>query len=97
MFQSLDWVDVDFDRKPSLRPPCVLYEFQSLDWVDVDFDIAPSRLIAWPRSCFNPSTGLMLISTSVSIALDASVAVFQSLDWVDVDFDLGVDILVNQW
>ena len=38
--------------------------FQSLDWVDVDFDcppIQPNRIIYR----FNPSTGLMLISTDI--------------------------------
>ena len=36
-FQSLDWVDVDFDKQYKLvRSRHGL--FQSLDWVDVDFD-----------------------------------------------------------
>ena len=38
MFQSLDWVDVDFDM--TLVPvSAVVGGFQSLDWVDVDFDL----------------------------------------------------------
>ena len=37
LFQSLDWVDVDFDPMV-LDGPNSFYEFQSLDWVDVDFD-----------------------------------------------------------
>ena len=37
MFQSLDWVDVDFD---ALAVTYIdhIFVFQSLDWVDVDFD-----------------------------------------------------------
>ena len=37
-FQSLDWVDVDFDLADV---DCGLahFLFQSLDWVDVDFDM----------------------------------------------------------
>ena len=37
--------------------------FQSLDWVDVDFDTAAPHPLAPTRPSFNPSTGLMLIST----------------------------------
>ena len=37
-FQSLDWVDVDFDGA-RLSTPCATCQFQSLDWVDVDFDL----------------------------------------------------------
>ena len=38
MFQSLDWVDVDFDlQRVAIVQRVVL--FQSLDWVDVDFDL----------------------------------------------------------
>ena len=61
-FQSLDWVDVDFD----LRPRCCLWHhimFQSLDWVDVDFDLVDYVMKLDLDICFNPSTGLMLIST----------------------------------
>ena len=36
---------------------------------------------------FNPSTGLMLISTTRSISGWSPPGKFQSLDWVDVDFD----------
>ena len=36
-FQSLDWVDVDFDLQ-RLRQESQECLFQSLDWVDVDFD-----------------------------------------------------------
>ena len=36
-FQSLDWVDVDFDP-PSITCLCCGRKFQSLDWVYVDFD-----------------------------------------------------------
>ena len=38
---------------------------------------------------FNPSTGLMLISTLLAEGLRALKDGFQSLDWVDVDFDIG--------
>ena len=43
---------------------------------------------------FNPSTGLMLISTSITARIAAVQKKFQSLDWVDVDFDHcgGVDL-----
>ena len=38
LFQSLDWVDVDFDKKKlAFRDSRAM--FQSLDWVDVDFDL----------------------------------------------------------
>ena len=37
---------------------------------------------------FNPSTGLMLISTALTVATAVIAFLFQSLDWVDVDFDL---------
>ena len=40
MFQSLDWVDVDFDVMWCLTQPAMM-SFQSLDWVDVDFDQEP--------------------------------------------------------
>ena len=40
-FQSLDWVDVDFDLPPQWSRQWHLQSFQSLDWVDVDFDTAP--------------------------------------------------------
>ena len=61
--------------------------FQSLDWVDVDFD-AFTLLDALHRlTCFNPSTGLMLISTRSPLFTRRSISLFQSLDWVDVDFD----------
>ena len=36
---------------------------------------------------FNPSTGLMLISTLRTPKLTDRIFEFQSLDWVDVDFD----------
>ena len=36
-FQSLDWVDVDFDQSLALTRR-QRQKFQSLDWVDVDFD-----------------------------------------------------------
>ena len=36
-FQSLDWVDVDFDAHLGAAVRLV-EQFQSLDWVDVDFD-----------------------------------------------------------
>ena len=38
-------------------------------------------------SSFNPSTGLMLISTRVRRDRQRALPWFQSLDWVDVDFD----------
>ena len=61
MFQSLDWVDVDFDLA-IVRLPLGIALFQSLDWVDVDFDI--DYYFNSAQYCsFNPSTGLMLIST----------------------------------
>ena len=71
--------------------------FQSLDWVDVDFDIV-SRQYRFTLDGFNPSTGLMLISTLVALlASTASGQRFQSLDWVDVDFDnsLSLDFLAR--
>ena len=37
-FQSLDWVDVDFDVDINLDIHNSRM-FQSLDWVDVDFDL----------------------------------------------------------
>ena len=37
-FQSLDWVDVDFDVA-YLYCHILSSPFQSLDWVDVDFDV----------------------------------------------------------
>ena len=61
--------------------------FQSLDWVDVDFDVTYLFLIYMVGRCFNPSTGLMLISTPHSHLRPNEVILFQSLDWVDVDFD----------
>ena len=68
--------------------------FQSLDWVDVDFDVTVIAIIGTHGS-FNPSTGLMLISTWVDVDFDRRSVMahcslrqqFQSLDWVDVDFD----------
>ena len=60
--------------------------FQSLDWVDVDFDSERGNQRT-TILCFNPSTGLMLISTVIDAITDPPVFVFQSLDWVDVDFD----------
>ena len=39
-FQSLDWVDVDFDTPLPSHIPLLILLFQSLDWVDVDFDSA---------------------------------------------------------
>ena len=85
-FQSLDWVDVDFDAKSRSRSRHRL-GFQSLDWVDVDFD-RRRRLLSLLNFCFNPSTGLMLISTPSLSRSARSYFAFQSLDWVDVDFDL---------
>ena len=38
MFQSLDWVDVDFDFITKGTAAAMTLAFQSLDWVDVDFD-----------------------------------------------------------
>ena len=64
--------------------------FQSLDWVDVDFDPAASLPGKPDSSRFNPSTGLMLISTRWQLWRIDGKAQFQSLDWVDVDFDTGV-------
>ena len=75
--------------------------FQSLDWVDVDFDISTGAMAAGECS-FNPSTGLMLISTGYPLNPSACNALlFQSLDWVDVDFDfihknIGADDVVFQ-
>ena len=40
------------------------------------------------RPSFNPSTGLMLISTGDPPELIVALRMFQSLDWVDVDFDV---------
>ena len=37
-FQSLDWVDVDFDGAKDEASRTIDGVFQSLDWVDVDFD-----------------------------------------------------------
>ena len=62
VFQSLDWVDVDFDPPSPLAPVRPRWSFQSLDWVDVDFDFSSAKPSALTH-CFNPSTGLMLIST----------------------------------
>ena len=90
-FQSLDWVDVDFDGR-LIAFPLFVYLFQSLDWVDVDFDMAAGPLEI-DEQCFNPSTGLMLISTLVALlASTASGQRFQSLDWVDVDFDNSLSL-----
>ena len=53
-FQSLDWVDVDFDVDINLDIHNSRM-FQSLDWVDVDFDVALSlakksaRAVSIPR------------------------------------------------
>ena len=41
------------------------------------------------NASFNPSTGLMLIST-LWLAEQPDQALFQSLDWVDVDFDAAI-------
>ena len=46
MFQSLDWVDVDFDTSIMAVAQWV-DKFQSLDWVDVDFDLAGRN---WPQA-----------------------------------------------
>ena len=86
-FQSLDWVDVDFDSSP-VGTSAPVRPFQSLDWVDVDFDVPSCQPMRGGNS-FNPSTGLMLISTQGCVELSGTTAVFQSLDWVDVDFDLA--------
>ena len=49
MFQSLDWVDVDFDTAPKVRVSVKSSLFQSLDWVDVDFDssLGLRRRLRW--------------------------------------------------
>ena len=62
-FQSLDWVDVDFDARQWRMVPLTCGQFQSLDWVDVDFDGCGTVLVPRRGDRFNPSTGLMLIST----------------------------------
>ena len=41
--------------------------FQSLDWVDVDFDFALPLGRNQLAQGFNPSTGLMLISTAIAV------------------------------
>ena len=61
-FQSLDWVDVDFDVVPTHKTAAITM-FQSLDWVDVDFDQEQLNSHRATVYRFNPSTGLMLIST----------------------------------
>ncbi len=38
--------------------------------------------------CFNPSTGLMIVSTPICTDCQAQQHAFQSLDWVDDCFDL---------
>ena len=87
-FQSLDWVDVDFDSSP-VGTSAPVRPFQSLDWVDVDFDWGWSSVLGRLSECFNPSTGLMLISTWLCpLHLLREAQSFQSLDWVDVDFDV---------
>ena len=60
--------------------------FQSLDWVDVDFDRFVKPVVQTEGTRFNPSTGLMLISTTLVYGGKIEIT-FQSLDWVDVDFD----------
>ena len=62
LFQSLDWVDVDFDVVPTHKTAAITM-FQSLDWVDVDFDQEQLNSHRATVYRFNPSTGLMLIST----------------------------------
>ena len=62
VFQSLDWVDVDFDLRHHYKAVFDMM-FQSLDWVDVDFDRPPIGTQTHDSTSFNPSTGLMLIST----------------------------------
>ena len=86
MFQSLDWVDVDFDVAVN-RSWFLITKFQSLDWVDVDFDNVALTYLGEPTVSFNPSTGLMLISTWTDVVAEFNEWSFQSLDWVDVDFD----------
>ena len=44
-------------------------------------------LLTYSASRFNPSTGLMLISTARPYPGNGGQVLFQSLDWVDVDFD----------
>ena len=46
MFQSLDWVDVDFDWA-DLPAASGSVRFQSLDWVDVDFDSVVYSAKTW--------------------------------------------------
>ena len=50
--------------------------FQSLDWVDVDFDSKNAYDKLKEEQSFNPSTGLMLISTSVMLLLMTDDASF---------------------
>ena len=88
MFQSLDWVDVDFDTaaphplaptRPSFNPSTGLMLIST--WSGP----SPPRI----GGCFNPSTGLMLISTTATVETYIRLWLFQSLDWVDVDFDIA--------
>ena len=46
VFQSLDWVDVDFDWA-DLPAASGSVRFQSLDWVDVDFDSVVYSAKTW--------------------------------------------------
>ena len=55
-FQSLDWVDVDFDEKCYMHGgPSSM--FQSLDWVDVDFDVFAGIAIQSPINVSIPRLG----------------------------------------
>ena len=88
LFQSLDWVDVDFDGRG-----CALWGNQAICFNPSTglMLISTSPLPIWisGNGCFNPSTGLMLISTSQLLRHRSYYHRFQSLDWVDVDFDIG--------
>ena len=97
MFQSLDWVDVDFD---SAMPTIVILTRDSsfnpsTGLMLISTGSIPVRRPA-PSTSFNPSTGLMLISTTHRIATNSLWLKFQSLDWVDVDFDQVADVLIGR-
>ena len=55
-FQSLDWVDVDFDVA-GVRQAVERSKFQSLDWVDVDFDSSCLSALSKPKVVSIPRLG----------------------------------------
>ena len=85
-FQSLDWVDVDFDLLLRSLPFAISLCFNPSTGLML-ISTRHHQMITQANPCFNPSTGLMLISTGGWRMGAGMGGRFQSLDWVDVDFD----------